>query len=89
MVEEVHDAMEYAKCYQENKSENSTLARKFMEIATDELKHAEYLHDMVHDEFEELMSKDMSLEEFISEMWTEKNNDYLDKIAKVRYILAM
>lgn len=45
--EEISDAEKYAKCALEMKSDRPSLAQTFYNLATDEMKHMNMLHDEV------------------------------------------
>ena len=45
--EEISDAAKYAQCALDNKEENKPLADVFYELAGEELKHMEKLHEQV------------------------------------------
>lgn len=89
MKEELCSAKEYAKCYQTYKNTNPSLAKKFYEMANDELKHAMYLHDMAIDKIEEIKEQNLTLPEYMEMVWKEKHEKYIDKMSKVKSILAM
>ena len=53
--EEIEDAKEYAERYVECKvKDNMSSANKYKEMASDELKHAMYLHEFAVNEINEL-----------------------------------
>lgn len=88
LMDEVCGAKKYALCYQKYKSEKPSWANKYMEMATDEIRHASYLHDIVLD----MITVERETNEppqFMLEMWDEKHNEYIEKVALVKTILAL
>lgn len=89
MQDELHGAKDYAKKYQALKVDMPLLAKKYYEMATDELKHAGYFHDMVVEKMKECKESLGEIPEYIADVWEEKNNYYIDKVSCVKVILNM
>lgn len=89
ICEELEGAKSYAECYVDCKVRgNSNSATKFKEMATDELKHASYIHAMAAHCIEE-MEKAISIPENISFEWQECNSEYACKAACVKQMLTL
>ena len=87
--DELCSAKEYAEEYLTFKAkEDSGWANRYKEMATDELKHADYLHDRVVQEIEELRKTYTPPEEML-EKWDSDHKKYIEKAAWIRQMLAM
>lgn len=86
--EELEGAENYAQMFQKFKDGNLAYAKKYCEMAEDELKHSEYLHSFVISRLKELRNKGVE-SEFLAEFWDDENRNYIDKIAKIRMILSI
>lgn len=89
MKEELASAKEYAKTYTEYKASDPVKAKKYMEMAKDELKHAMYLHDIAVDKIDEATAEGIDAPDYMKEIWTDEHNCYLEQYAVVQYILGM
>ena len=89
MEDEIHSAKEYAEEYLTFKAkDNSTWANRYKEMANDELRHAEYLHDRAVAEIDEL-SKVYTPPEEMLEKWEHEHREYIEKAAWVKQMLSM
>jgi ferritin len=89
MLEEIEDAKEYAECYLEHKAKGFlNVANRYKEMATDELKHAMYLHEISVDEIKEI-SKIYTPPVEMEEKWEKAHKEYVEKIAWIKQMLAM
>lgn len=89
IMDELCSAKEYAEEYLSYKAkDNSEWAKRYDEMAEDELKHASYLHDRVTEEIEELRKVYTPPEEML-EKWDADHRKYIEKAAWVRQMLAM
>lgn len=87
--DELCSAKEYAEEYLTYKAkEDSGWANRYKEMATDELKHADYLHDRVVDEIEELRKTYTPPQEMLDK-WDSDHKKYIEKSAWIRQMLAM
>lgn len=87
--EEICDAKEYAECYVEAKAKGNTQwANRYKEMANDELKHANYLHDKVVTDIEEL-SKVYTPPVEMQKKWDEGHKKYVEKSAWVKQMLNL
>ena len=87
--DELCSAKEYAEEYLTFKMQNdSEWARKYEEMAHDELKHAGYLHDRVVEEIEEIR-KTYTPPESMMEKWESEHKKYIEKAAWVKQMLSM
>lgn len=89
MKEELCGAKEYAECYQKHKTENPTLAKKYMEMANDEIKHANFFHELAVDKIKKLQADKVEVPEYMIILWNEKHKKYIDKLAKIKTMLSM
>ena len=87
--EELEGAKEYAESYIEWKSrgENDTYKR-YKEMANDELKHSNYIHDIALSEIDRLENVFMPTEE-MREIWKSSHAKYVEKTAWIRTMLNM
>lgn len=87
--EEVEGASDYAEKYLKAKSKGDTIrANKYKEMANDELKHAEYLHNFAVQDVEEL-TKVYPLPENVESKWEHSHKRCAEKMALVRQMLSM
>jgi hypothetical protein len=87
--EEIEDAKEYAERYVECKvKDNMSSANKYKEMASDELKHAMYLHEFAVNEINEL-SKVYTPPANMQEVWNKAHREYVEKVAWVKQMLSM
>lgn len=87
--EELESAKEYAELSLEKKAKSeSEWSQRFKEMSNDELKHANYLHDLAVEEIQ-------SLEKFYNppadmlKVWDESHKKYVEKFAWVKQMLSM
>ena len=89
MADELCSAKEYAEEYLSYKAKgDSGWATRYKEMATDELKHAGYIHERAVTEIEELR-KVYTPPEGMLEKWDSEHKKYVEKAAWVRQMLAM
>ena len=87
--EEIEDAKEYAEKYVEEKAKGQmSLANRYKEMASDELKHATYLHEMAVTEIE-MVSKVFKAPVEMEKKWEEAHKEYVEKVAWIKQMLAM
>lgn len=85
--EELESAKDYAEQYVEYKAKsNSYWATRFKEMVMDELKHAEYIHDLAVSEIEEIKTVYMPPVE-MQEKWDKCHAKYVEKIAWIKQML--
>lgn len=89
MKEELEGAKCYAKLYVNYKSSNPSLAKKYYEMANDELKHANYLHEMAVEKINKVKEENLSFPEYMEMIWKDKHDAYIDEMANIKVILAM
>ena len=89
IAEEIEGAKEYAEQYIEHKAKgNMQAANKYREMASDELKHATYLHEFAVKEVEDI-SKIYSPPVEMLEKWEHEHKKYVENVAVIKQILAM
>lgn len=87
--DEVCDSKEYAMDYLEAKANNNNVASaKYKEMASDELKHAMYIHDMAVTEINKLKTVYTAPVE-MEETWNKEHRSYLEKVAEIKQLLSM
>ena len=94
--EELEGAKEYAECYVDYKvrSNNSSdpyskeMTARYKEMANDELRHANYLHEEAMTEISKLEQVITPPEEML-ERWKSAHNYYVEKTAWVKQMLAL
>lgn len=87
--DELCDAKGYAESYVESKVKgNGQQAQRFKEMASDELKHAGYIHEMAVQEIETLQ-KSITPPENMRERWQKAHVKYVDDSAWIKQMLAM
>ena len=68
--------------------DNMTWAKRYLEMANDELKHADYIHERVVAEIEELRETYTPPQNMLDK-WNEDHKKYIEKAAWIRQMLAM
>lgn len=87
--DELCSAKEYAEEYLTFKAkENGTWANRYKEMAQDELKHANYIHERVVAEIDEL-KKVYTPPEDMMQKWESDHKKYIEKAAWVKQMLTM
>lgn len=88
--DEICDAKTYAENYVQAKVDgNSSAATKYKEMASDELKHAGYLHEMVVSEINKIKSTGIQYPAEMEERWNTVHKEYVDKAAWVKQMLTL
>lgn len=89
IADELDSAKEYAEDYLTFKAkENSTWANRYKEMANDELKHADYLHDRAVAEIEELRKVYTPPQDMLDK-WDSDHRKFIEKTAWVKQMLSM
>ena len=89
IMDELDSAKEYAEEYLTYKAkDDSTWATRYKEMSTDELKHADYLHDRVVSDIEELRKVYTPPQEML-EKWDADHRKYIEKAAWIKQMLTM
>lgn len=89
IMDELDSAKEYAEEYLTYKAKNSgTWANRYKEMATDELKHADYIHERAVMEIDELKNVYTPPQEML-EKWSADHKKYIEKAAWIRQMLTM
>lgn len=89
IMDELDSAKEYAEEHLSYKAkENPEWAKRYEEMAHDELKHADYLHDRVVEEIEELRKVYTPPQDMLNK-WDADHKKYVEKAAWIRQMLAM
>ena len=86
--DELCSAKEYAEEYLTLKAKDNQFYKYYDEMAHDELKHADYLHEIVVAEIDEL-SKVYTPPEEMMEKWNADHKKYIEKAAWIRQMLSM
>jgi hypothetical protein len=87
--DELCSAKEYAEKYVEYKASNdSQWAGRFNEMAKDELKHADYLHELAVNEINKLSSVYTPPTEMM-EKWDMDHKKYVEKAAWIKQMLQL
>lgn len=87
--DEIHGAKEYAEKYVESKAKGDMqTATRYKEMANDELKHANYIHEWVVKEIDEI-SKVYTAPVEMMEKWQKAHKEYVEKVAWIKQMLAM
>lgn len=87
--EEIEDAKEYAEKYVEYKAKgNMPRANKYKEMATDELKHSNYIHEMAVHEIDEI-KKVYTAPVEMQEKWDMEHKAYVEKVAWIKQMLTL
>lgn len=87
--EEIEDAKKYAEKYVEAKAKGDPAkANRYREMASDELKHATFLHEWAIAEIQEI-SKVFTPPVEMQEKWDKAHKEYVERVAWVKQMLAM
>lgn len=87
--EELEDAKKYAEMYVEMKVKNNqSAAQKLKEMASDELKHASYIHEWAVKDIEEI-SKVYTPPVDMLEKWEKAHKNYVEEAALIKQMLSM
>ena len=87
--EEIEDAQMYAEKYVECKAKgNMQRANRYKEMANDELKHTNYIHEMAVQEIEEL-KKVYTAPVNMQEKWDKSHKEYVEKVAWIKQMLTL
>lgn len=87
--EELEGAKDYAEKYVEAKAKgNMSMANKYKEMASDELRHAGYVHEFAVAEIDAL-SKVYTPPVEMQKKWEESHREYVEKAAWIRQMLSM
>ena len=87
--EELEGAKGYAEYYLDRKASNdSQWSSRYKEMATDELKHAGFLHDLAIAEIDKLKAVYNPPVE-MEEQWNVSHKKYMERAAWIRMMLAM
>lgn len=88
MKEEIAGAREYAKLATHYKLENPTLAKAYVDMAGDELKHAELLHI----EVVKLIERQKAVEPpppVMLELWEYEHKEYVEEYGIAKNMIAL
>lgn len=89
LEEEIEGAKEYAEKYVEYKAKgNMARANKYKDMATDELKHCNYIHEMAVHEIEEIQ-KVYTAPVDMQEKWEKEHKEYVEKVAWIKHMLTL
>ena len=89
MKDELHSAKDYAEEYLTFKAEeNTSWANRYKEMALDELKHADYIHERAVAEISELREIYTPPQEML-EKWDADHKKYIEKAAWIKQMLSM
>lgn len=87
--EEIESAKEYAEKYVEYKAKGDmTRANHYKEMANDELKHSNYIHEWAVKEIEEI-SKVYTPPVEMQEAWDKAHKEYVEKVAWIKQMLSL
>lgn len=87
--EEIEGAQDYAERYVECKAKgNMNRANRFKEMATDELKHCGYIHEMAVQEIEEIRRVYTPPTEMLDK-WDKAHKMYVEKVAWIKQMLTL
>jgi hypothetical protein len=87
--EEIEGAKDYAEKYVEEKAKGDiSRANRYKEMASDELKHATYLHEWAVAEIDKI-SKVFTAPTWMMEKWEKAHKEYVERVAWVKTMLSM
>ena len=89
MKDELCSAKDYAEEYLSYKAKgDSGWANRYAEMAHDELKHADYIHERAVSEIDQLRSVYTPPEDMLAK-WDQDHKKYVEKAAWIRQMLSM
>lgn len=89
ILDELEGAKEYAEKFVEHKAKgNMSEATKYKEMANDELRHANYIHEFAVAEIESLRKVYTPSVE-MQEKWDKLHKEYVQEAALIRQMLSM
>jgi hypothetical protein len=87
--EEIEGAKEYAERYVECKAKGDmSKANRYKEMASDEIKHAMYIHEWAIAEIEEIKKVFVPPVDML-EKWEKAHKEYVEKVAWIKQMLAL
>lgn len=87
--EEIEGAKDYAEKYVECKAKGDmSKANRFKEMASDEIKHAMYIHEWAIAEIEEIKKVFVPPVDML-EKWEKAHKEYVEKVAWVKQMLSL
>jgi hypothetical protein len=87
--EEIEDAQKYAEKYVECKAKgNIQRANRYKEMASDELRHSSYIHEMAVKDIEEL-KKVYTAPIEMQEKWDAEHKRYVERVAIIKQMLTL
>ena len=87
--DELNDSKKFAEAYVQSKVENDSYwMNRFREMAEDELKHSEYIHELVTKKIKSL-SEILVPPQAMLDKWNTAHKDYVEKAAWIRQMLSM
>ena len=89
LEEELEGAQDYAEKYVECKAKgNISRANRYKEMATDELKHCGYIHEMAVQEIEEIKRVYTAPSE-MQEKWEKAHKLYVERASWIKQMLTL
>lgn len=87
--EEIEGAKDYAEKYVECKAKGDmSKANRYKEMASDEIKHAMYIHEWAIAEIEEIKKVFVPPVDML-EKWEKAHKEYVEKVAWVKQMLSL
>jgi hypothetical protein len=87
--EEIEGAKEYAERYVECKAKGDmSKANRYKEMASDEIKHAMYIHEWAIAEIEEIKKVFVPPVDML-EKWEKAHKEYVEKVAWIKQMLSL
>jgi hypothetical protein len=87
--EEIEGAKDYAEKYVECKAKGDmSKANRFKEMASDEIKHAMYIHEWAIAEIEEIKKVFVPPVDML-EKWEKAHKEYVEKVAWIKQMLSL
>jgi hypothetical protein len=87
--DEIESAEEYAEKYVECKAKgNMQSANRYHEMASDELRHSSYIHEMAVKDIEEL-KKVYTAPIEMQEKWDAEHKRYVERVAIIKQMLTL
>ena len=87
--EEIEGAKDYAEKYVECKAKGDmSKANRYQEMASDEIKHAMYIHEWAIAEIEEIKKVFVPPVDML-EKWEKAHKEYVEKVAWIKQMLSL